>query len=111
MAKAASSFLQFRANIAARRKTRCARAQPVANCRASAHGRTGFVFIDAAIPCPPRWPIGKIYAGYGGILAIHDVFPNPPMAAARRIGYKLALHSGLFEETAVKSLRVEKGVG
>ena len=44
----------------------------------------------------------------GGILAIHDVFPNvadggrPPHEI-----YKLALHSGLFvEEKAVQSLRI-----
>jgi hypothetical protein len=54
----------------------------------------------AAIPCRPRWPIiAKLgRAGdAGGILAIHDVFPNPADGGRppHEI-YKLALHSGLI---------------
>jgi predicted O-methyltransferase YrrM len=44
----------------------------------------------------------------GGLLAIHDVFPNPADGGRPPFEiYQLALASGLFEETlAVKSLRI-----
>lgn len=48
----------------------------------------------------------------GGTLAIHDVFPNPEDGGRPPFEiYKLALASGLFEETAaVKSLRLLRRV-
>ncbi len=69
------------------------------------------VFIDgghsyaAAIQDYRRWA-PKLMAG--GVLAIHDVFPNPADGGRPPHDiYKQALHSGLFEEmTGVKSLRL-----
>lgn len=70
-----------------------------------------FVFIDGGHSMPAAladWQNWGARVMKGGLLAIHDVFPNtadggrPPHEI-----YKLALHSGLFEEEkAVKSLRV-----
>ncbi len=72
-----------------------------------------FLFIDgghsqaAAMADYRNWA-GKIKTG--GILAIHDVFPNPADGGRPPHNiYKLALHSGLFEDVAVvKSLRLLK---
>ena len=74
-------------------------------------GPLAFVFIDgghssaAALADYHNWGARVMR---GGLLAIHDVFPNP--ADGGRPPYeifKLALRSGLFEEeTQVKSLRV-----
>ena len=70
-----------------------------------------FVFIDGGHSMPAAladWQNWGARVTKGGLLAIHDVFPNtadggrPPHEI-----YKLALHSGLFEEEkAVKSLRI-----
>lgn len=70
-----------------------------------------FVFIDGGHSMPAAladWQNWGARVTEGGLLAIHDVFPNtadggrPPHEI-----YKLALHSGLFEEEkAVKSLRI-----
>jgi predicted O-methyltransferase YrrM len=70
-----------------------------------------FVFIDGGHSMPAAladWQNWGARVMKGGLLAIHDVFPNtadggrPPHEI-----YKLALHSGLFEEEkAVKSLRI-----
>ena len=70
-----------------------------------------FVFIDGGHSMPATladWQNWGARVTKGGLLAIHDVFPNtadggrPPHEI-----YKLALHSGLFEEEkAVKSLRI-----
>lgn len=74
-------------------------------------GGFGFVFIDgghsmaAALADYRNWA-GRIVPG--GILAIHDVFPNPADGGRppHEI-YKLALHSGMFrEENVVASLRI-----
>ncbi len=70
-----------------------------------------FVFIDgghsqaAALTDYRQWA-GKLISG--GILAIHDVFPNPADGGRPPYEiYQLALKSGLFEEVgAVKSLRL-----
>ena len=74
-----------------------------------------FVFIDGGHSMPAAladWQNWGARVMQGGLLAIHDVFPNtadggrPPHEI-----YKLALHSGLFrEELAVKSLRVLRRV-
>jgi len=74
-------------------------------------GGFGFVFIDGGHSMPAALADYRNWAGRivtGGILAIHDVFPNvadggrPPHEI-----YKLALHSGMFqEEGAVASLRL-----
>ena len=49
----------------------------------------------------------------GGIMAIHDVFPNPADGGRPPYEiYKLALMSGLFEELAmVKSLALLRRLG
>ncbi|MCH1486950.1 MAG: class I SAM-dependent methyltransferase [Alphaproteobacteria bacterium] len=70
-----------------------------------------FVFIDGGHSMPAAladWQNWGARVTKGGLLAIHDVFPNtadggrPPHEI-----YKLALQSGLFEEEkAVKSLRI-----
>jgi len=70
-----------------------------------------FVFIDGGHSLPAAMADYRNWGSRvmsGGILAIHDVFPNvadggrPPHDI-----YKLALHSGLFEEiNVVKSLRL-----
>ena len=70
-----------------------------------------FVFIDGGHSMPAAladWQNWGARVMKGGLLAIHDVFPNPADGGRppHEI-YKLALHSGLFEEEkAVKSLRV-----
>ena len=70
-----------------------------------------FVFIDGGHSMPAALSDYRNWGTRvmrGGLLAIHDVFPNtadggrPPHEI-----YKLALHGGLFEEEkAVKSLRI-----
>ena len=108
-----SSLLEFRANI--RRAgledvvvPALARSQVAARLPLAA---PAFVFIDgghsmpAALADYQNWGVRVMQ---GGLLAIHDVFPNPADGGRppHEI-YKLALHSGLFEEEqAVKSLRV-----
>lgn len=74
-------------------------------------GQPAFVFIDGGHSLPAAMADYRNWGSRvmsGGILAIHDVFPNvadggrPPHDI-----YKLALHSGLFEEIdVVKSLRL-----
>ena len=70
-----------------------------------------FVFIDGGHSMPSAladWQNWGARVMKGGLLAIHDVFPNPADGGRppHEI-YKLALHSGVFEEEkAVKSLRV-----
>ncbi|HCL49092.1 MAG TPA: hypothetical protein DHW86_06195 [Rhodobiaceae bacterium] len=74
-----------------------------------------FVFIDGGHSLPTAladWQNWGSRVMKGGLLAIHDVFPNPADGGRppHEI-YKLALHSGLFEEEkAVKSLRVLRRV-
>ena len=74
-----------------------------------------FVFIDGGHSMPAAladWQNWGARVMKGGLLAIHDVFPNPADGGRppHEI-YKLALHSGLFEEEkAVKSLRVLRRV-
>jgi MOSC domain-containing protein YiiM len=71
----------------------------------------GMVFIDgghtmeAALEDLRGWS-GKV--ARGGTLAIHDVFPNPDDGGRPPYEiYRMALASGLFEESAaVKSLRL-----
>lgn len=70
-----------------------------------------FVFIDGGHSMPAALADYRHWGTrvmQGGLLAIHDVFPNPADGGRppHEI-YKLALHSGLFkEEKAVKSLRI-----
>ena len=70
-----------------------------------------FVFIDGGHSMPAAladWRNWGARVMRGGLLAIHDVFPNPADGGRppHEI-YKLALHSGLYEEEkAVKSLRI-----
>ena len=74
-----------------------------------------FVFIDGGHSMPSAladWQNWGARVMKGGLLAIHDVFPNPADGGRppHEI-YKLALHSGLFEEEdAVKSLRLLRRV-
>ena len=112
-----SSLLEFRANI--RRAgledvvvPALARSQVAARLPLAA---PAFVFIDgghsmpAALADYQNWGVRVMQ---GGLLAIHDVFPNPADGGRppHEI-YKLALHSGLFgEEQAVKSLRILRRV-
>ena len=74
-------------------------------------GPLALVFIDGGHSLPAALADYRNWGARvmrGGLLAIHDVFPNhadggrPPHDI-----YKLALHSGLFEDVeAVKSLRI-----
>ena len=108
-----STLSQFRANI--RRAgledtviTALSPSQVVARLPMAA---PAFVFIDGGHSMPAAladWQNWGARVTKGGLLAIHDVFPNtadggrPPHEI-----YKLALQSGLFEEEkAVKSLRI-----
>lgn len=112
-----SSLLQFRANM-----RRAGLEDTVIPALAPSHmvarlplAAPAFVFIDGGHSMPAaladyrNWGVRVMR---GGLLAIHDVFPNqadggrPPHEI-----YKLALHSGLFEEEkAVKSLRILRRV-
>lgn len=75
------------------------------------HQPLAMVFIDGGHSMPAALTDYRRWApklSCGGILAIHDVFPNikdggrPPHEI-----YKMALHSGLFvEQAGVKSLRI-----
>jgi len=108
-----SSLLHFRANIRAAGLEgtvipALSPSQVVARLPMAA---PALVFIDGGHSMPAAladWQNWGARVMAGGLLAIHDVFPNtadggrPPHEI-----YKLALHSGLFEEEkAVKSLRV-----
>ncbi|MDB2641579.1 class I SAM-dependent methyltransferase [Alphaproteobacteria bacterium] len=108
-----STLSQFRANIRRARLedtviTALSPSQVVARLPM---GAPAFVFIDGGHSMPAAladWQNWGARVTKGGLLAIHDVFPNtadggrPPHEI-----YKLALHSGLFEEEkAVKSLRI-----
>tara|TARA_R110002110_G_scaffold64634_18_gene178628 strand:+ start:1873 stop:2490 length:618 start_codon:yes stop_codon:yes gene_type:complete len=78
-------------------------------------GAFGFVFIDGGHGMEPAMDDYRHWAPRvmpGGVLAIHDVFPDPKDGGRppHEI-YKLAIASGLFvEERAVKSLRVLRRV-
>ena len=108
-----SSLLQFRANIRRAGLEDCvipalAGSQIVARL---ALAPPALVFIDGGHSMPAAladWRNWGARVMQGGLLAIHDVFPNPADGGRppHEI-YKLALHSGLFEEEkAVKSLRL-----
>ena len=72
-----------------------------------------FVFIDGGHSMKAAYDDYRLWSGKlapGGVLAIHDVFPNPQDGGRppHEI-YKMAMASELFEEVAVvKSLRVLK---
>ncbi|MGB3810823.1 MAG: class I SAM-dependent methyltransferase [Parvibaculum sp.] len=75
----------------------------------------GFVFIDGGHGLEPALDDYRHWAPRvvpGGILAIHDVFPDPKDGGRPPFEvYKLAIASGLFvEERAVKSLRILRRV-
>jgi predicted O-methyltransferase YrrM len=108
-----SSLLQFRANMrrAGLEDTVIPALSPSQNVARLPLAAPAFVFIDgghsmpAALADYQNWGVRVMK---GGLLAIHDVFPNPADGGRppHEI-YKLALHSGLFkEEKAVKSLRI-----
>ena len=74
------------------------------------HGNISFLFIDGGHSMPAALDDYRLWATRvktGGILAIHDVFPNPEDGGRPPYEiYLLAIASGLFEEVkAVKSLR------
>ena len=108
-----SSLLQFRANIrrANLEDTVIPALSPSQVVQQLPLAAPAFVFIDGGHSLPAALADYRNWGARvmrGGILAIHDVFPNvadggrPPHEI-----YKLALHSGLFvEEKAVKSLRI-----
>ncbi len=108
-----SSLDQFRANIkrAGLEDTVIPALSPSALVARLPLAAPALVFIDGGHSMPAaladyrNWGT-RVMAG--GLLAIHDVFPNPADGGRppHEI-YKLALHSGLFkEENAVKSLRI-----
>lgn len=108
-----SSLLQFRANIrrAGLEDTVIPALSPSQVVQQLPLAAPAFVFIDGGHSMPAALADYRNWGTRvmrGGILAIHDVFPNvadggrPPHEI-----YKLALHSGLFvEEKAVQSLRI-----
>ncbi len=70
-----------------------------------------FVFIDGGHSLTAAQTDYRLWAGRimrGGLLAIHDVFPNPADGGRPPYEiYKQALHSGLFvDAVSVKSLRI-----
>ena len=74
------------------------------------------VFIDGGHGMEPALTDYRLWAPRvmpGGILAIHDVFPDPKDGGRPPYEiYKMALASGLFaEEKAVKSLRLLRRLG
>lgn len=74
-------------------------------------GGLGMVFIDGGHGEAPAYDDYRVWApkvALGGILAIHDVFPNPEDGGRPPYEiFQFALSSRLFEEvTAVRSLRV-----
>lgn len=74
------------------------------------NGDIGFLFIDGGHSIPAALDDYRLWATRvmtGGVLAIHDVFPNPEDGGRPPYEiYKLAMASGLFEELkGVKSLR------
>ena len=74
-------------------------------------GDFGFLFIDGGHSMPAALDDYRLWATRvmtGGVLAIHDVFPNPEDGGRPPYEiYKLALASGLFEEIkVVKALSV-----
>ena len=112
-----SSLLQFRANIRAAGLEdtvipALASSQIVSRLPMTA---PALVFIDGGHSMPAAladWQNWGARVMRGGFLAIHDVFPNPADGGRppHEI-YKLALHSGLFEEEkVVKSLRILRRV-
>ena len=112
-----SSLLQFRANIRAAGLEdtvipALASSQIVSRLPMAA---PALVFIDGGHSMPAAladWQNWGARVIQGGLLAIHDVFPNPADGGRppHEI-YKLALHSGLFEEEkVVKSLRILRRV-
>ena len=108
-----SSLLQFRANMRAAglEDTVVPALSPSQIVARLPMAAPAFVFIDGGHSMPAAladWQNWGARVMHGGILAIHDVFPNPADGGRppHEI-FKLALHSGLFEEEkAVKSLRV-----
>ncbi|MDB2461994.1 class I SAM-dependent methyltransferase [Alphaproteobacteria bacterium] len=108
-----STLSQFRANIrrAGLEDTVIPALSPSQVVARLPMGAPAFVFIDGGHSMPAAladWQNWGARVTKGGLLAIHDVFPNtadggrPPHEI-----YKLALHSGLFEEEkALKSLRI-----
>jgi MMP 1-O-methyltransferase len=74
------------------------------------------VFIDGGHSLEPATADYRGWAPHvmpGGVLAIHDVFPNPADGGQAPFAiYGLALASGMFEEAlSVKSLRVLRRLG
>lgn len=72
-----------------------------------------FVFIDGGHSMKAAFDDYRLWTGKlqtGGVLAIHDVFPNPEDGGRPPYEiYKMAMASNLFEEIAVvKSLRLLK---
>lgn len=108
-----STLAQFRANIrrAGLEDTVIPALSPSQLVARLPMAAPAFVFIDGGHSMPAALADYRNWGArvmQGGLLAIHDVFPNvadggrPPHEI-----YKLALHSGLFkEEQAVKSLRI-----
>ena len=68
------------------------------------------VFIDGGHGMEPAMDDYRNWTPHimsGGVLAIHDVFPDPADGGRSPFEiYQLALRSGFVEEQAVKSLRV-----
>ena len=108
-----SSLLQFRANMrrAELEDVVVPALAPSQNVARLPLATPAFVFIDGGHSMPAALADYRNWGTrvmQGGLLAIHDVFPNPADGGRppHEI-YKLALHSGLFEEEkAVKSLRI-----
>lgn len=101
------SFREFRRNI--RRAQLEDTVIPVVASSALAsrrwHTPLSMVFIDGGHSLEAAMTDYRSWAGHvipGGILAIHDLFPNPDEGGQAPITiYRLALASGLFEEIEV----------
>ena len=101
--KSLDSFREFRRNI--RRAGLEESVTPImaGSAQAARYWRTplAMVFIDGGHSLESALTDYRCWAGHllrGGILAIHDIFPDPEMGGqAPYTIYRMALESGLFE--------------
>ncbi len=117
-AQALDTLPSFRRNIAAAGLEDCVIALIGHSPRIARHWTTplGMVFIDGGHTMKAAFDDYRGWAGKilpGGILAIHDVFPNPADGGRPPFEiYRKALESGLFEQLSfVRSLALLRRLG
>jgi len=101
------TFKEFRKNMRAAELEETVIPIVASSALASRHWSTplSMVFIDGGHSMEAAMTDYRSWAGHiisGGILAIHDLFPNPDEGGQAPITiYRLAMASGLFEEVEV----------